>query len=245
MDIAYSVILRDSIDFKRVRVLSNYMLLELNITDPLFISEGSVGDITDPLENIKNIIGVKVRMPNEKQILLDYLEKVIIISEELGSNRVVFEVGDENEYLYIRKLMDEIYCLFSNYKIKFVLESGKVSLMRVYKDITEYLGGVFGLSVTNDSSTDLADMIRAIHNCLRMLEFIKICNFDCTGKPKQFFKCSSIINILDLLNFIFKIGYDNYLVINYEERGLRLSEGEVVSDIRKIKEISRSIIEKG
>ena len=245
MDIAYSVILRDSIDFKRVRVLSNYMLLELNITDPLFISEGSVGDITDPLENIKNIIGVKVRMPNKKQILLDYLEKVIIISEELGSNRVVFEVGDENEYLHIRKLMDEIYCLFSNYKIKFVLESGKVSLMRVYKDITEYLGGVFGLSVSNDSSTDLADMIRAIRNCLRMLEFIKICNFDYTGKPKQFFKCSSIINILDLLNFIFKIGYDNYLVINYEERGLRLSEGEVVSDIRRIEEISRSIIEKG
>lgn len=246
MNIVYSVLIKGTEAFKKIRYLNEYFPLELNIANSAFLKENGVGDITDPLEGLNNIVGFKIAPILDDNTILEYLEKNIIISDELRCKRIIYSVNDEGSYLFIKKYMDDIFSLFSSYNAILVFESKNNKLLKyIYRDITEYLGGVFKISLNiNNLNTNMVKIIKNIQNYFRLIDFIKVCNYNRDEIPVRILDKSSVLNIPVFLNYLLGIGYEKYLVINYEEEGVFLPLKEIIDDMTKIDELSKSLQEK-
>ncbi len=244
MEIAYSVLVKDNRTFDRITYLYRYFPLEINLVDYTFIQNNGVGDITDPLVDIENIIGLKIAPVKKKEELLDYLEKNIIIAEELKCNRIVYPISDMKSYVFFKKYMDEIFKLFSNYNTIFIVEPGNIELLvKSYNNITEYIGGIYRISLNiNALKIDTPNILRYVQNYFRIVDSIKISDLDIRGNPARILSSHSILNVPLILNFLIRLGYEKYLVINYEENGLLLNVKEIIDDMRKIDELSKSFM---
>ncbi|GEM_PF-3847296 len=235
MIIAYSVNVNDRRDLPRLKKLALYLPIEINFTNNNLILDNLTIDITDSISEIDPyVVGIRSDIRTiSRATLPDYLEKLIIIGEELEVSNIIFSISEEDiEKVIFNENLKNIFNLLVNYKSILSFDIPLRLCPKIYNVISNFLGGIFKLSFsyTLESELKVNEANKVLNEYFGLVNFIRITDFE-----------HNIKLVLHIVNYLAKRGYDENIVIDVESSGNRLEVPEALKKLKKLEEFIKTI----
>ncbi|RLE83312.1 MAG: hypothetical protein DRJ41_05065, partial [Thermoprotei archaeon] len=153
MILAYSVAIQEEDDLERLRKLAMYIPVEVNFTNSNIILENLTLEITDKVSEVNpHVVGIRghITGAEEAKSITEFLEKIIMIGEELRVNDILLAIADRDDIkrlIISYEVFKEIFDLLACYRFRLSFELPNPLLPTVYSLMSEFLGGVFKLSI--------------------------------------------------------------------------------------------------
>lgn len=206
--------------------------VELDFEKTEIIENASVSDIIDPFfESSVRIAAIKTPILEEE----DFLEKLAVIGSEIEGKHVIFTIKSPLEEEVFLTLFD----IYSIYKTKVLFDTFPQHLDEIYNNVSQFIGGVFGLSFTQEHYTDTEELIKFIRKYLGIVRNIRIINIDNENQPKPLLKPGRYNNP-KLLKYLAENGYDGFLTLC----SYNLYKEDISKEYKILKEYVRSLEEK-
>ncbi|RLE60014.1 MAG: hypothetical protein DRJ35_04395 [Thermoprotei archaeon] len=206
--------------------------VELDLEKAEIIENASVSDIIDPFfESSVRIAAIKTPILEEE----DYLEKLAVIGSEIEGNHIIFTIDN----LPKEEIFLTLFDIFSIYKTKVSFDAHPAHLDDIYSDVSQFIGGIFGLSFTQEHYENTEEFIRFIRKYLGIVRNIRIINMDEENQPKPLLKPGKYNNP-KLLKYLAENGYDGFLTLC----SYNLYKEEISKEYKTLKEYVRSLEEK-
>jgi len=221
----------------RLHELAEMINLEVTIPGSL-MEELGLDEIADPLLELDGrVAAIKVVLDDDIE---EIAEKAAVLASELDVKYVI-TVVDQMNHRKVLNCLDELFEIYASYRLCLCLEPSSHLLPGVYEDILSLIGGVISVSYSVEPGQSADDILRALINHFRLLKFIKIINFNSVNKPLRVFSEEGSINYFKLIRELAKRGYSEYLVLDYDTRGLKVSGQDIVKDANMIMQYLESI----
>lgn len=246
MKVGYALSVENAADFERLESFAGSCQLELRFTDVGFLEDSSIADIVDPiLESNVRIIGLSSPLPQGGgRETVDYLEKLIIASQELGLSGIILRLGRRREEMdTLISMLDEFFEVSSKSKSYLVLEPAYEHFGELYCRIKPYLGGVFKFSIGVNKFSTTKKILELVEKYFGLLHSVKISNFDESGSPRGIMSPGAL-NAPRIIKYLVERGYSEAIVIDYEVLGFREPASQAIKKIRLVEEYAMSILEK-
>lgn len=205
---------------------------ELDFEKAEIVENSSISDILDPFfESSVRIAAIKTPMLVEE----NFLEKLAVIGSEIEGNQIVFTVHEPLEEEVLAMLFD----IYSVYKSKVLFDAPPRYLDEIYNSLSQFIGGVFALSLTQEHYSDTDEFIQFTGKYLGVVRNIRILNVDDNNLPRPILKPGRFNNP-KLLKYLAEKGYDGFLTLcSYNIYG-----EEIFGEYKTLKEYVRSLEEK-
>lgn len=241
MRVAYSLAVNHERDLKRFSTLKHTIPCEVCFMNKHILEDINLLDIVDPIiEHDVELVALKapkLSFPEDTWLL----EKLLVISDELNVHAILLPFRPD--ILEETRILEEYFNLFASYKRFLVIEADPQVVTSLRDRMLEYLGGVFKISIRYQKNVKNEDFVNIVENCFGLLSFIKIVNCDEEGKLVKISEPGKLNFPLLVQKLVFR-GYDGFIVLDYETRGLRLPLEDVIKEYEFMSEYIRSIREK-
>ncbi len=160
----------------------------------------------------------------------EVLEKLALMSSETLQETAIIE--------YIPGInVDVLFDTFAVNKARILLDAPPSHVMEAYRRVREYIGGVLGLSLSEEKFSTTEEFISTIDKYFRLVRSVSLINLDDQGRGVPLLKPSKFNNPA-VIRYLIERGYD-------EEISVRVIEPASAADeYRAFREYARSIEEK-
>lgn len=196
-----------------------------------------IDEIVDPLLEYRvRFCGVSVLSPTLPSTLV--LEKAAIAAEELEANYVLMKM-QRKELDRFRKLSDELFEIFSSYKIGLCVETNPENAASIRELILDKIGGVFWIALSPSEDTSTRRFIDTILYLMRLLKIIKMVNY--TKRGASFITDEGNINYYSVLRALVENYYDGVIVLDYDSKGLDMYGEKLSYEVSIIRQYAASL----